>query len=78
MKNIEYEDNNIKISFSVNNIYKDLEEYFDNISNIYKIKNMKAFRKEIETFIFSIDVEKGMTEELTKKYFEIVEKHCKE
>jgi hypothetical protein len=78
MKEIEYEDNNIKISFTIENIYKDLESYFDNIQSVYRIKNMKEFRKEMEKFIFSINVEKVMTEELTKQYFDIITKHCKE
>jgi hypothetical protein len=77
MRIIPYTDGKHTITFKTDNVYKDLENFFDKVTAMYEIIDTKLFRKEIEEFIFSIDISKINMDELSKQFINIIVRNCR-
>jgi len=56
-------------------VFEDLECFFKSMYDSYSIIDKKSFRKEMEDFIFSIDKDNIILEDLTAVFFSIINKY---
>jgi hypothetical protein len=77
MRTIQYTDKNLNLMFKTNNVYKDIESFFNQLTAVYDFYDTVVLKRELEDFIFSINIEKINIEELSKQFLDIIEKNCR-